>query len=179
LPCHAASGGPAREARIDKYRCHAYYRDVPGKALRELKQSKPFPSLHDEALINIQITADVHLRRITEVLKPFGLSPAQYNVLRILRGSGAKGLPSGEIGERMVNRDPDVTRLLDRLEARGLVSRSRSERDRRVVTVRATGAALQLLRQTEEPLHRLIQGLFPSFSDQKLSSLISLLEESR
>jgi DNA-binding MarR family transcriptional regulator len=152
---------------------------VPGKAQRELKQSKPFPSPADEAFVNIQITADVHIRRVTEALKPFAISPAQYNVLRILRGSGQAGLPSGEIGERMVNRDPDVTRLLDRLEARGLVTRSRGERDRRVVTVRATESALELLRQLDAPLRELIQSLFSAFSDQKLTSLISLLEESR
>jgi DNA-binding MarR family transcriptional regulator len=152
---------------------------VSGKALRELKQTKPFRSVADEAFINIQITADVHLRGITEALKPFGLSPAQYNVLRILRGAGRTGLPSGEIGERMVNRDPDVTRLLDRLEARSLVSRSRSDRDRRVVTVRATDEALKLLEQADEPVHETIKKMFTGIGDQKLTSLIALLEESR
>jgi DNA-binding MarR family transcriptional regulator len=152
---------------------------VAGKALEELKQKKPFPSVQEEAFLNIQLTAEAHLRAVSEALKPHGLTPVQYNVLRILRGAGEDGLPSGEISERMVNRDPDVTRLLDRLETRALVSRTRSERDRRVVTVRASGQAIALLDQLDAVVHEAIQGMFPGFSDQKLDSLISLLEESR
>jgi DNA-binding MarR family transcriptional regulator len=152
---------------------------MAGRALGELKQTKPFTSLAEEAYINIQITADVHLQAVSALLKPHGLSAAQYNVLRILRGAGEAGLPSGEIAARMINRDPDTTRLLDRLEARGLAVRSRDGRDRRVVTVRATANALTLLASLDAPLQRCVDGLFRRLGDQKLSSLITYLEEAR
>lgn len=152
---------------------------MAGRALVELKQSKPFQGLAEEAFINIQITADVHLQAVTAFLKPFGLSPAQYNVLRILRGAGEAGLPSGEIASRMISHDPDITRLLDRLESRGLVVRSRDSRDRRVVTARVTPEALELLASIDAPLLERVGALFGKLGDQKLSSLISYLEDSR
>ena len=91
----------------------------------EIRQRKPFDSLEEEAVLNVLRTADVLLQRLTTVLKPFKLSHSQYNVLRILRGAGPEGLACREIGERMITRDPDITRLLDRLEARGLLTRTR------------------------------------------------------
>src|SRR5713226_6186305 len=111
----------------------------------EIKQSKPFTSLEEEAFVALMRTADQLAWRGAEMLKQHGLSPTQYNALRILRGAGAKGLACSEIGERMINRDPDITRLVDRLERRGLVQRSRDKRDRRVITTRITGAGLELL----------------------------------
>jgi DNA-binding MarR family transcriptional regulator len=100
----------------------------------EIQQQMPFESLEQEAVLNVLRTADVLLQRITAVLKPFKLSPSQYNVLRILRGAGPEGLACREIGERMITSDPEITRLLDRLEARGLLTRTRDQKDRRVIT---------------------------------------------
>ena len=96
---------------------------------------RTFPSLQDiEVVLNVLCIADMLLQRIAAVLKPLKLSPSQYNVLRILRGAGPEGLACREIGELMITRDPDITRLLDRLEASGLLTRTRDQKDRRVIT---------------------------------------------
>ncbi|MDQ2669800.1 MAG: MarR family transcriptional regulator, partial [Gemmatimonadota bacterium] len=105
---------------------------------RELRQGKPFANLEEEVFLNVLRTGDALLQREVEVLRTEGLGFAQYNVLRILRGAGEDGASCGDIAERMVNRDPDLTRLLDRLEAGGLVERSRLETDRRVVVAKIT-----------------------------------------
>src|SRR6185503_18429102 len=102
----------------------------------EIRQTKPFAGLEDEVLISLLRTADVVLRPLAEVLKREALSHTQYNVLRILRGAGAGGLSCREVAERMVTREPDLTRLLDRLERRGMVARGREAKDRRVVVTR-------------------------------------------
>jgi DNA-binding MarR family transcriptional regulator len=121
-------------------------------------------SLEAELYLTLQHVADLTLRPIEEMLKTTGLSHTQYNVLRILRGASrdaAKrgerdgeddGLPCGEIAARMITRDPDITRLLDRLEARGLVARSREKKDRRVVQARITSAGIQLLKKLDKPM---------------------------
>jgi DNA-binding MarR family transcriptional regulator len=88
----------------------------------EIQQAKPFPSLEDEALAALQRTADRLQWRLSEMLKAHGLSPTQYNALRILRGAGDGCCTCSEIAERMINRDPDITRLVDRLERRGLAA---------------------------------------------------------
>src|SRR6476660_4101581 len=112
---------------------------------RDIKKSKPFDSLEQEAMLNLARTWDILSGEImTRVFKPAALSAAQYNVLRILRGAG-EHLPCGEIASRMITRAPDMTRLLDRLEKRKLVSRCRQPNDRRVVAVRITDAGLRLL----------------------------------
>ena len=108
----------------------------------ELQQSKPFESLAVEVYLEILRTSQVAGRWVVEALKPSGLTPAQFNVLRILRGSGPQGLACSRIAERMINQDPDVTRLIDRLVAAGWSERQRDERDRRVVNVVITKAGL-------------------------------------
>lgn len=118
---------------------------MPGSLQRDLKQSKPFDSLEEEVFLNLQKTAETLIGGLAEALKPFDLTATQYNVLRILRGAGNDGIPCREVSERMVNRDPDVTRLLDRLEARGLVARTRLVSDRRVVMARIADAGQRLL----------------------------------
>src|SRR5689334_14804954 len=122
---------------------------VPGKLKSELKQTKPFVSLQEEVVLSMMRTADLLAMPMTEVLRQEGLSLSQYNVLRILRGAGPDGLPCGEISERMVRRDPDLTRLLDRLETRGLVTRSRGITDRRVVLASISQAGLKLLQSLD------------------------------
>ncbi len=151
-----------------------------GKGIRaEIKQNKPFSSVEEEAYIALLRTADDLQWRVAEILKPHGLSPTQYNALRILRGAGEKGLPCSEIGERMINRDPDITRLVDRLERRGLVHRSRETKDRRVITTRITPAGLEVLKALDRPVEELHRRLLGHLDDPRLQSLIRLLEEAR
>ena len=124
---------------------------------RDLKQRRPFASREEEAYLNLVRTADLLSREVAAVLKRHQLSEAQYNVLRILRGAGADGLACSEIGNRLVTRDPDVTRLLDRLEARALIARSREDIDRRVVTTRITPPGLTLLELLDPPVRQAVE----------------------
>ena len=145
----------------------------------EIQQQKPFESLEQEAVLNVLHTADVLLQRITAVLKPFKLSHSQYNVLRILRGAGPEGLACREIGERMITRDPDITRLLDRLEARGLLTRTRDQKDRRVITARITSEGRRLLEALDQPIGEVDQQPLQHLGEQRLRTLIQLLELAR
>ncbi|MBZ5572393.1 MAG: MarR family transcriptional regulator [Acidobacteriia bacterium] len=113
------------------------------------------------------------------MLKPYGLSPTQYNALRILRGAGSSGLPCREIGERMINRDPDITRLLDRLEARKLVRRNRGPKDRRVIKARISSAGLDLLQSLDSKIEQFHRELLGHLSEQELGSLIRGLKTAR
>ena len=105
-------------------------------------------------MLNILRTSDVLTQVIADILKPFGLSPTQYNVLRILRGAGNQGLCCKEIGDRLVTRDPDVTRLIDRLEKRSLIARTRAKEDRRYVTIHLTEDGLETVNQLDEPIEK-------------------------
>jgi DNA-binding MarR family transcriptional regulator len=145
----------------------------------EIKQTKPFKSLEEEAFVALVRTADQLARRGAEMLKRHGLSPTQYNALRILRGAGEKGLACSEIGERMINHDPDITRLIDRLERRGLVVRSREQKDRRVITTRITTAGLELLRSLDRPVEQFNRQLLGPLGERRLRTLIRLLETAR
>jgi len=145
----------------------------------ELKQTRPFATLEEEVIVGLARTADALQRGMGAVLRQAGLSPTQYNVLRILRGAGAPGLACGEIVERMVTRDPDITRLLDRLEARRLVTRNRDGADRRVVTSRISQAGLALLDELDEPLQTTIRRLLGYMGEGRLKSLAELLDEAR
>lgn len=145
----------------------------------EIKQKKPFQVREEELFLNILRTADLLGRKGVELLKTVDLSPNQYNVLRILRGAGAEGLACGEIGERMVTRDPDITRLLDRLEKRDLVKRSREKGDRRVVTARITAAGLELLKKLDEPVMQWHKTQLGHLDAKQQEALIQLLEIAR
>ena len=116
---------------------------------RELQQQRPFRSRGQESVIGLLHTADLLRRHLSRVVEPHGITLQQYNVLRILRGSGDDGLPTLSIAERMIEQTPGVTRLLDRLEAKGLVSRCRGENDRRQVLCRLTAAGRTLLAQLD------------------------------
>ncbi len=141
----------------------------------EIKQSRPFSSREEEAFVALQRTADQLQGRVADWLKPWGLSPTQYNAMRILRGAGEEGLPCSEVGERMINRDPDITRLLDRLEKRGLTSRSRDKRDRRVINAHITREGLQLLRKLDGPVQEFQHTLLGHLGETRLKSLVELL----
>ncbi len=131
------------------------------------------------AFVEVLRTADALTQAVAAVLKPSGLSHPQYNVLRILRGAGPEGLPCGQIAGRMLTHDPDMTRLLDRLEARGLVSRTRPPGDRRIVTARITDAGLAALAALDEPVRKLHQAQFGGWSDAQLRTFLNLLRAAR
>jgi DNA-binding MarR family transcriptional regulator len=152
---------------------------MPNKMLEEIKQTRPFTSRQQEAALNILRTADVLKRGVESVLKRHGISSAQYNVLRILRGAGARGLHCSGIAERMITAEPDVTRLLTRMEKLGLLVRRRGIEDRRVVTVTVTQRGLRLLHEVEQPLRELQAQQFALLGDDELESLIEGLEKVR
>ena len=149
------------------------------KLQAELKQNKPFETLEDEVFINIIRTAEVFNRKQTEFLKNYDLTPSQFNVLRILRGAEPDGLICREIGERMVAFDPDVTKLLDRLEAKDLVIRERQQTDRRVITVRVSEEGLKLLKKIDRPILDFANDLLGHLNEKKLRALNELVEEAR
>lgn len=149
------------------------------KLLTELKQNKPFESIEDEVFINIIRTAEVFNRKQTEFLKIYELTPSQFNVLRILRGAEPDGLICREIGERMVAFDPDVTKLLDRLEGRNLIMRERQQKDRRVITVRISEEGLKLLKKIDRPILDFASSLLGHLDEKKLRALNELAEEAR
>lgn len=150
-----------------------------GKLKSEIKQKRPFSGPQEEVFLALQRTADQLAVPMNEVLRSVNLTQSQYNVLRILRGADTEGLPCGEISERMVRRDPDLTRLLDRLENRGLVSRERSTKDRRVVTARITKEALELLSALDQPVSDSLMQSLSHVPEERLRTLLDILEEAR
>ena len=118
-------------------------------------------------------------QQVAQLLRPAEVTPAQYNVLRILRNAGQAGLACSDVSERLVRRDPDVTRLLDRLEARGLVTRARDTADRRVVIARITAEGLAVLAQLGESIAELHADQFRPLGRQDFRALVSLLERLR
>jgi DNA-binding MarR family transcriptional regulator len=145
----------------------------------EIKQSKPFESLEEEVYLNLLRTADLLFRRQEQLLKTAELSPAQYNVLRILRGAEARGLACKEIGERMLTRDPDITRLLDRLEKRKLVVRSRDRKDRRVIFTRVSAKGLEVLERLDQPVLQWSKAHLGHMGKKRLCQFTRLLEVAR
>jgi DNA-binding MarR family transcriptional regulator len=151
---------------------------------QEIRQTKPFDSLEEEAFLGLQRTSSLLLQSLGRALKGWDLTPAQYNTLRILRGAEPDaltcgGLTCGDIGDRLVSPGPDVTRLLDRLEQRGLVSRLRDGEDRRVVRARITASGLDLLAALDEPVGQMLGRLLGSLGEERLRTLVTLLGEAR
>ncbi len=130
------------------------------------------------AFLDLLRTADLQMRGLVQVLKREELSPTQYNVLRILRGA-PEGLPCGEIGDRMITRDPDITRLLDRLEKRGLISRRRESRDRRTVLARITGTGMKILERLDQPVQERHRKQLGRLGRERLEILCQLLRAVR
>ena len=135
-------------------------------------------SPEEAAYLDLLRTADVLTRGAIGVLKAEELSTTQYNVLRILRGS-REGLTCGEIASRMITRDPDVTRLLDRMEKRGLISRSRESRDRRLVLARITPEGLKLVNRLDEPVQKIHRKQLGHMGRDRLRALAELLAAAR
>lgn len=152
---------------------------MSGKLQKEIGKRDPFTSLEQEVMLNLLRIADRLMGRAEAGLKPAGLTPTQYNVLRILRGMAPLGISCQEIARRMITRDADLTRLLDRLESRGLVHRQRQTNDRRVVHTTITPAGQTLLADLDPLMAELNQRTLGHMSKEKLSSLLDLLEEAR
>jgi DNA-binding MarR family transcriptional regulator len=145
----------------------------------EIRQEKPFDSLEQEAQLAIERTAAVLGHALAEALKPYGITPTQYNALRVLRGAGANGLCQHEVRDRLLSIVPDVTRLIDRLEQGGLVIRARSTEDRRLVTTRITREGLDLLCRLDEPVAELHRRQLGHMSRAQLGMLSELLTLAR
>jgi len=128
--------------------------------------------LEEHAYTALLRTADQLQARFAVWLKPRGLSPTQYNALRILRGAGADGLPCSQIGERMLTHDPDITRLVDRLAKKGWVARVRDPKDRRVVRAHITKKGLALLAELDKPLRAFIRELLAPACAENLRALL-------
>jgi len=149
------------------------------KIQREIKQTRPFPSPHQECLIGLLRTADLVRRFLSGVVDRYGITLQQYNVLRILRGAGPRGLPTLEIAERMVEQAPGITRLLDRLEAKGLVNRTRGPEDRRQVFCTITPRGLALLTEMEAPMLAADRSSLGRIGISEATKLIRLLDAVR
>lgn len=143
------------------------------------KPRKPASTLEQEAFLSVLRAADALARGAEEVVKPFGLSGTQYNILRILRGAGPNGLCCHETAERMLTHDPDITRLLDRLERRSLVVRARAASDRRVITAQITPEGLRILAKLDKPIEECHQRQLGHLGARRLAQLIDLLNSAR
>lgn len=152
---------------------------MTGRLKQQIRQKRPFTSIQEEVVLSMLRTADRLASPVTDVLRESGLSLSQYNILRILRGAGEEGRTCGEISERMVRRDPDLTRLLDRLEARGLVRRARSAADRRVVQTTLTDEGLRVLDELDAPIEAATKQALAHVPASRLKTLRDLLDEAR
>jgi DNA-binding MarR family transcriptional regulator len=145
---------------------------------REIKKRRPFESLEQEAMLNITRTNDQQLIRFARLFRRHGLTPSQYNILRILRGEGAP-LPSLEIASRTITVVPGITGLIDRLEKSGFVTRERCAEDRRVIYVSLTERGHKTLVDLDQPLQELHEMLLGHLTKDELKELIRLLETAR
>lgn len=152
---------------------------MPTPLEHELRQTKPFPSPEAEAALSVARTASLLDAEFSDALKPHGLTPTQYNVLRILRGAGDPGLCRYEVADRLVTPGPDVTRLLDRLEEAGLVDRARDPEDRRHVKARITPEGLGLLAELDDVLAALHRRQLGHLGIDRLRTLTDLLAVAR
>jgi MarR family transcriptional regulator, organic hydroperoxide resistance regulator len=153
---------------------------MPKTIEQELKQTRPIRSPHEQAVLGLMRTSRAIEESWMSYLKRTeGVSISQYNILRILRGALPQAIKSSEIADRMIYRDPDVTRLVDRLSKQGLVSREQDPNDRRVVLVRITDAGLALLARLDEPVDRYTRSVMAGLGAPRLRELCSLLDEVR
>jgi DNA-binding MarR family transcriptional regulator len=146
---------------------------------REIRQNKAFASPEEEATVAMLRTADVLRGEAERTLEAYGITHQQYNVLRILRGSHPEPLPTLEIAERMIERAPGITRLIDRLEAAGLVSRKRCPEDRRIVHISITRAGLATLGASDEPVRAIARRRVGRLSRAELAKFVAMLDRLR
>jgi len=147
-----------------------------GEVLKNRLKMSKFESPVQEALLALMVTASELRTKMDRILSAFGITGEQYNILRILRGAGDGGHPCGEIGNRMMDRSPDVTRRIDTLEKQGLVERERSVGDRRVVNVKITAKGLSLLESISPEFHNFEKGVTANMSEAQLKELSALCE---
>lgn len=152
---------------------------APGRLQQELRQSKPFADLQAEAFLNVIRTADRLQHALRQDLKPHGITETQYNSLRILRGAGEHGLTCSEIAQRLISHDPDITRLLGRMERDKLVRRERDKKDRRVVLTRITSQGIEKLRELDRVVGETVHRLLAHVAEAELRTMIGLLEKAR
>lgn len=152
---------------------------MPSRIHEELKQTRPFRSLEEEAALTIVRTAAALEHAFAQALRPYGITPTQYNVLRILRGAGNDGLCRNEIGQRLIRQVPDVTRLLDRMEELDLIARQRGGKDRRYVTTTITRKGLDLLKKLDAKVDEIHLGQLGHVDQARLQQLIRLLDTAR
>ena len=143
------------------------------------KPSQNFRSREQEATLGLLRTADAVKRSLAQVIAPHGVTPQQYNVLRILRGAGPDGIPTLTIGERMIEQTPGVTRLVDRLERKGLVARTPCPKDRRRVFCRITSKGLELLKELDDPVNQWDSQAVSVLPPSELDVLVDLLDRVR
>jgi DNA-binding MarR family transcriptional regulator len=146
---------------------------------QRLKNSCASVPLEDRIFVALLQAADALGLEADQLIKSSGLTAAQYNVLRILRGAGPDGLACRGIGDRMISHDPDITRLLDRMEKRSLISRERQTEDRRVIKTRITKEGLDLLKTLDHPVRELHHRQFHHMPAARLKTLLELLEQVR
>ncbi|HYH47724.1 MAG TPA: MarR family transcriptional regulator [Thermoanaerobaculia bacterium] len=151
----------------------------PSALQQEIRQGRPFRSRHQEAVLALLRTTDVVRRFLTRIIEPHGITLQQYNVLRILRGAGANGIPTLTIGERMIEQTPGITRLLDRLEAKGLARRKRCTEDRRQVLCWLTEPGRGLLAGLDATMDTLDDGALGMLDPAEVDALIGLLDQIR
>lgn len=151
----------------------------PGRLQQELRQSKPFADLNAEAFLNVMRTGDQLQHALRQELKPYGITETQYNSLRILRGAGEHGLTCSEVAERLISHDPDITRLLGRMERDHLVQRERDKKDRRVVLTRITTQGQDKLNDLDRVVNKTVNRLLAHMANDELRTMIGLLEKAR
>jgi DNA-binding MarR family transcriptional regulator len=144
-----------------------------------LKQNRPFVSLEQEVYLSILRTASELSYAVDQFFRPFDITPSQYNVLRILRGAGTDGLCRNEISERMVTATPDMTRLLDRMEKSGWVTRKRAVEDRRQVSTHITKSGMELLARLERPTGDFVTPLFAGATTSDLKTVLKVNDQIR
>ena len=142
----------------------------------KLKPRNPASTPEERLFLALLRTADALGQDAEQLTKSIGLTGTQYNVLRILRGAGPNGLPCRGIGERMISRDPDMTRLLDRMEKGGLITRARQKDDRRVVNTQITEEGLGLLRKLDQPMRELHRNQFQHMAAAQMKTLGELID---
>jgi DNA-binding MarR family transcriptional regulator len=153
---------------------------MPNQLQDEIKQGKPFVSAEQEAMLNVIRTAAVLDHELADMLKKtYEITPTQYNVLRILRGAGEKGLCRNEVRDRLIAQVPDATRLLDRMVDVGLITRVRDTNDRRYVTAHITPKGLAVLAELDGPLTEIHRRQLGHMSETELRTLIKLLVKAR
>ncbi|HKS72550.1 MAG TPA: MarR family transcriptional regulator [Terriglobales bacterium] len=145
----------------------------------EIRQTRPFRSVAEETILTLYRTVDALQRDFAKLIEPEGISTQQYNVLRILRGAGAEGLPTLEIADRMVERTPGITRLLDKLEAKQLVRRKRCPEDRRQVLCYISEGGLKLLARLDRPLTDVGLRSMKPLTDPQMRQMIEFLNQVR